>query len=130
MELTLRIEVDRPYDETVARVRAALMEQGFGVLTEIDVRRTLKEKIDVDVEPQIILGACNPRLAHRALDADPRIASLLPCNVVVRTEGGRTIVDAVNPQVLAEVSGSPALEAIAGEAGRRIQAALDATAAG
>lgn len=130
MELTLRIEVDRPYDETVTRVREALMEQGFGVLTEIDVRKTLKEKIDVDVDPQIILGACNPRLAHRALEADPRIASLLPCNVVVRTEGGRTIVDAVNPQLLADVSGSPALEAIAAEAGSRIQAALDATAAG
>lgn len=130
MELTLRIEVDRPYGETVARVRDALIEQGFGVLTEIDVRKTLKEKIDVDVEPQVILGACNPRLAHRALEADPRIASLLPCNVVVRTEGGRTIVDAVNPQVLADVSGSPALEEIAEEAGRRLQAALDAIAAG
>lgn len=130
MELTLRIEVDRPYGETVARVRETLMEQGFGVLTEIDVRKTLKEKLDVDVEPQIILGACNPQLAHRALAADPRIASLLPCNVVVRTEGGRTIVDAVNPQVLAEVSGSPALELIAEEAGRRIQNALDAVAAG
>ena len=106
------------------------MEQGFGVLTEIDVRKTLKEKIDVDVDPQIILGACNPRLAHRALEADPRIASLLPCNVVVRTEGGRTVIDAVNPQVLADVSGSPALESIAEEAGRRIKAALDATAAG
>lgn len=130
MELTLRIEVDRPYGETVARVRETLMEQGFGVLTEIDVRKTLKEKLDVDVEPQIILGACNPQLAHRALAADPRIASLLPCNVVVRTEGGRTIVDAVNPQVLAEVSKSPALESIAEEAGRRIQNALDAVAAG
>lgn len=130
MELTLRIEVDRPYDETVTRVREALLEQGFGVLTEIDVCKTLKEKIDVDVEPQIILGACNPRLAHRALEADPRIASLLPCNVVVRTEGGRTIIEAVNPQILAEVSGSPELVAIAGEAGGRIQAALDATAAG
>ena len=106
------------------------MEQGFGVLTEIDVRKTLKEKIDVDVDPQIILGACNPRLAHRALEADPRIASLLPCNVVVRTEGDRTIIDAVNPQLLADVSGSPALGAIAEEAGQRIQAALDAAAAG
>lgn len=130
MELTLRIEVDRPYDETVTRVREALKAQGFGVLTEIDVRKTLKEKIDVDVEPQVILGACNPRLAHRALEADPRIASLLPCNVVVRIDDGRTIVEAVNPQVLAEVSGSPALGAIAEEAGSRIQAALDATAAG
>ena len=129
MELTLRTEVDRPYDETVARVREALMEQGFGVLTEIDVRKTLKEKIDVDVDPQIILGACNPRLAHRALEADPRIASLLPCNVVVRTEGGRTIIEAVNPQLLADVSGSPALGAIAEEAGSRIQAALDAATA-
>jgi uncharacterized protein (DUF302 family) len=130
MELTLRTAVESPYAETVARVREALKEQGFGVLTEIDVRKTLKDKIDVDVEPQVILGACNPRLAHRALEADPRIASLLPCNVVVRTEGGRTIIEAVNPQLLAEVSRSPALGAIAEEAGRRLQAALEATATG
>ena len=126
MDFTRSIELDLPYDEAVARVRDALKEQGFGVLTEIDVRQTLKEKLDVDVEPQIILGACNPQLAHRALEIDPRIAALLPCNVVVRTEKGRTVVDALDPKIIAEVPDNSDLAPIAEEAGQRIQAALDA----
>ena len=130
MEVTLRIEIDTPYDEAVTRVREALAEQGFGVLTEIDVRRTLKEKIDVDVEPQVILGACNPKLAHRAMESDPRVAALLPCNVVVRTEAGRTIVDALNPGLLARVAGSPGLDAVAEDATSRIRAALEKVATG
>lgn len=126
MDFTRRIELDSPYDEAIIRVTGALKDQGFGVLTEIDVRRTFKEKLDIDVEPEIILGACNPQLARRALEIDPRIAALLPCNVVVRTEEGRTIVEALDPKILAEVPGNPALAPIAEEAGQRIQAALDA----
>ena len=126
MDFTRRIELDSPYDEAIARVTGALKDQGFGVLTEIDVRRTFKDKLDIDVEPEIILGACNPQLARRALEIDPRIAALLPCNVVVRTEQGRTIVEALDPKILAEVPGNPALVPIAEEAGQRIQAALDA----
>lgn len=126
MDFTRRIELDSPYDEAITRVTGALKDQGFGVLTEIDVRRTFKEKLDIDVEPEIILGACNPQLARRALEIDPRIAALLPCNVVVRTEQGRTIVEALDPKILAEVPGNPALVPIAEEAGQRIQAALDA----
>ena len=124
MDFTRRIELDATYDDAVTRVRDALKEQGFGVLTEIDVRRTLKDKLDID--DQIILGACKPQLAHRALEIDPRIATLLPCNVVVRTEDGRTVVEALDPKIIAEVPDNPALAPIAEEAGQRIQAALDA----
>ncbi len=126
MDFTRRIELDTSYDDTIGRVTDALKDQGFGVLTEIDVRQTLKAKLDVDIEPQVILGACNPQLAHRALEIDPRVAALLPCNVVVRTENGRTVVEALDPKLIAEVAGNPALAPIAEEAGQRIQAALDA----
>jgi len=126
MEFTRRIELDATYDEAIPRVKDALKGQGFGVLTEIDIRKTLKEKIDVDVEPQIILGACNPKLAHRALGIDPRIATLLPCNVVIRVENGRTIVEALDPKLIAEIPGNPALAPIAEEAGQLIKAALEA----
>lgn len=128
MDFTRRIELDATYDEAIPRVKEALKEQGFGVLTEIDVRKTLKEKLDIDVEPQIILGACNPKLAHRALEIDPRIAALLPCNVVVRIENGRTVVEALDPKIIAEIPDNPALVPIAQEAGERIQAVLDALA--
>ena len=82
--------------------------------------------LGIDVDAQIILGACNPQLAHRALEIDPRVATLLPCNVVVRTENGHTVVEALDPKIIAEVPGNAALAPIAEEAGQRIQAALDA----
>lgn len=126
MDFTRRIDLDLPYDDTIAAVKDALKDQGFGILTEIDVRQTLKDKLDVDVEPQIILGACNPQLARRALEIDPRIATLLPCNVVVRAEDGRTIVEALDPKIIADVPDNPALAPIAEEASQRIQAALEA----
>ena len=126
MDFTRRVELDTSYDDAIGRVKDALKDQGFGILTEIDVRQTLKDKLGVDVEPQIILGACNPQLAHRALEIDPRIATLLPCNVVVRTEQGRTVVEALDPKIIAEVPDNPDLAPIAEEAGVRIQAALDA----
>ena len=125
MDFTRRIELDTPYDDAMPRVKDALKDQGFGVLTEIDVRQTLKDKLDLDVEPQIILGACNPQLAHRALEIDPRVATLLPCNVVVRTENGHTVVEALDPRIIADVPDNPALAPITEEAGERIQAALD-----
>lgn len=128
MDFTRRIELDTTYDESIPLVKDALKEQGFGVLTEIDVRKTLKEKLDIDIDPQIILGACNPKLAHRALEIDPRIAALLPCNVVVRIENGRTVVEALDPKIIAEIPDNPALLPIAQEAGQRIQAVLDALA--
>jgi len=98
-DYAIAITTHRPYDETVQAVRDQLGEVGFGVLTEIDLRATLKEKLDVDVAPQIILGACRPPLAYEALQADPSIAVLLPCNVVVRSvEEGITVVEAFRPR--------------------------------
>lgn len=107
-------------------LNAVAFYKGFGVLTEIDVRKTLKEKIDIDVEAQIILGACNPNLAHRALGIDPRFATLLPCNVAIRIENGRTVVEALDPKLMADIPGNPALAPIAEEASQRIQTTLDA----
>ena len=130
MDFTRRIETDLDYDDAVAATKAALGEQGFGTLTEIDIRQTLKAKLDIEVEPQLIIGACNPTLAHRALAVDARVATLLPCNVVVRVDGDRTVVEALDPAMMAEVSGRPELEPIAEEAAARIQAALDAVRAG
>ena len=126
MAFTPRVKVDLPYGDAVARVRETLKEQGFGVLTEIDIRRTLKEKLDVDVEPQIILGACNPKFAHRAIGIDPRVATLLPCNVVVRTEDGRTVVEAIDPQMIADLPENADLEPVAHEVSKGLTAALDA----
>lgn len=130
MDFTYRVEVDTDIDTTIESVTAALKEQGFGVLTRIDLHDTLKQKLDVDVDPQVILGACNPRLAHQALQADPRIAALLPCNVVVRTEGARTVIEALDPKLIAEIPDNDALRPVAEEAGVRIRAALDAVATG
>ena len=128
MDVTRRIELDASYDDAIERVEDALEDQGFGVLTEIGGRQTLRDELDIDVDPQSILGACNPQLAHRALEIDQRVAALLPCNVVVRTDNGRTIVEALDPMLIAEIPGNPALTPIAEEAGQRIQAALDALA--
>ncbi len=107
-----------------------MREQGFGTLTEIDVQATLKEKIGVDVEPYVILGACNPSLAHRALQAEPDVGLLLPCNVVVRPHAGRTMVSALDPEIIAEMMDHPDLEPIAEEAARLLDAALDSLVAG
>jgi uncharacterized protein (DUF302 family) len=128
MEFTNRTDVEGDMASTIDAVTAALKEQGFGVLTRIDVQATLKEKLDIDVEPQVILGACNPQLAHRALQADPRIGALLPCNVVVRTEGARTVIEALDPKLIAEIPDNDTLRPIAEDAGRRIRAALDTVA--
>lgn len=113
-----------PFSGTVDRVREALRDQGFGVLTEIDVRATLKDKLGAEMEPYVILGACNPGLAHRALDTDRQIGLLLPCNVVVRADGDHTIVEALDPAVMVGVSGQSDLEPIADEATARLTAAL------
>ena len=107
----------------------ALKEQGFGVLTEIDVQATLREKLGAEMEDYLILGACNPPLAHRALDADRDIGLLLPCNVVVRADGpDATLVQALDPQVMVQVAGKPELKDVAEEATTRLRAALDALA--
>ena len=122
---TLGATLDQPYEETVRAVRRALDDQGFGVLTEIDLRATLKEKLDVDVPPQIILGACRPPLAYEALQVDPSLATVLPCNVVVRAiDEDTTMVEAFNPDVMMGLSTSVALGMVATDARERLTAML------
>ncbi len=117
--------VSRPYAETVAAVRAALGEQGFGVLTEIDLAATLKAKLDVDLPPQVILGACRPPLAYQSLQAEPSIGLLLPCNVVVRAiDDDTTLVEAVDPQTMVSMTDNENLKPVADEASQRLTAAL------
>lgn len=131
-DYTIRTTVARPYDETVEAVRTQLGEAGFGVLTEIDIKATLKEKLDVDVTPQVILGACRPQLAHRALEVEPSIAALLPCNVVVRAiDGTTTVVEAFDPDAMMSFAAAigkngEALRAVAADARERLTAALAA----
>ena len=125
MTFTLTTTLDRPYDDAVAATREALAEQGFGILTEIDLKATLKQKLDVDVAPQVILGACRPQLAHQALGIDPSIAAVLPCNVVVHAlDEATTIVEAFDPDAMTRLAGDAFCD-VAAEAGRRLGAALD-----
>ena len=99
-----------PFAGAVARVREALRAQGFGVLTEIDVQATLRDKLGVNMEPYLVLGACNPSLAHQALSTGRRIGLLLPCTVVIRTEASRTVIEALDPQPMVAVAGEPSLQ--------------------
>ncbi|MEV4715429.1 DUF302 domain-containing protein [Micromonospora sp. NPDC049374] len=127
MSYAMTIRLSAGFTPTVERVRAALKDQGFGVLTEIDMRATLHEKLGVELEEYVILGACNPPLAHRAVQADRNIGLLLPCNVVVRADGpDATLVQALDPQVMVQLSDTADLRAVADEATRRLRAALDA----
>ncbi|MGE5346682.1 MAG: DUF302 domain-containing protein [Acidithiobacillales bacterium] len=118
----------RSFDETVARARELLAAEGFGVITEIDVRATFKKKLDVEVPPYLILGACHASSAHKALAEAPEAGVLLPCNVTVSVESGRTVVRAMNPESVMAVVGKPALAPIGAEVGaalRRVVAAFE-----
>ena len=115
-----------PFADAVGRVRAALQQQGFGVLTEIDVTATLRARLGEQIEDYLILGACNPPFAHQALEIDRTIGLLLPCNVVVRAAADGTVVEALDPQVMVTLTGRPELEPVADEVGRRLAAALAA----
>lgn len=120
---------DTSFDEAVTRTREALSEQGFGVLTEIDVTATLKAKLGEDMERYLILGACNPPLAHAALGVDRQIGLLLPCNVVVREDtsrAGSIIVEAMNPDLMVAVAEAPGLPDVAATATTKLRAAIDA----
>jgi len=130
MEYSLAIDLDRDFDDVVQATRAALADEGFGVLTEIDVQATMKAKLDVDREEYLILGACNPPLAHRALEAEPELGVLLPCNVVVYRTGGRTRVSAVAAEQMLGMVGNEELGPVATEVAQRMQRVLDAVAAG
>jgi uncharacterized protein (DUF302 family) len=119
------IAVSIPYDSAVAAVKDALKEEGFGVLCEIDVAKTLKEKLGVDVEPHVILGACNPVLARQALAAEPNLGLLLPCNVVVREDARATFIGAIDPMKMLQFAGNPALTPVAADAAARLNRVLD-----
>ncbi len=109
-----------PYEEAIPRVKEALKAEGFGVLTEIDVRQTLREKLGAAIEPYLILGACNPTLAHRALEQEPQIGLLLPCNVVVRATRDGCRVEIADPEAMLRIAGNAQLDAIAGEVKQRL----------
>jgi uncharacterized protein (DUF302 family) len=122
---TLTTQLAQPYAAAVEAVRAALTQQGFGILTEIDLKDTFKTTLDVDVSPQVILGACRPALAYEALSAEPSIAAVLPCNVVVRAlDEDTTIVEAFDPDAMMGLADNDALSAVAADAKQRITAAL------
>jgi uncharacterized protein (DUF302 family) len=117
--------LDLPFDEAVARTREALAAEGFGVITEIDIAKTLKAKLGADFRPYLILGACNPRMAHEALQIEDKVGAMLPCNVVVQDAGGgRTEVAAINPEASMQATGNPALAAKARAVGEKLQEAL------
>ena len=124
MNYGMTVTTRAPFAQTVTRVREALKAQGFGVLTEIDVRATMHDRLGEEMEDYLILGACNPPLAHRALSADRRIGLLLPCNVVVRAADGQTVVEALDPQTMVAVAEEDELQPVADEAARRLRAAL------
>lgn len=122
------ITLNAPYEQAIERVTAALKEQGFGVLTEIDVKATLKQKLDVDHHRYVILGACNPPLAHRALQAEPDIGLLLPCNVIVYEgdDPAQTTVSIVDPLMMAQMSENEDLAGVAQEAEARLRQVVEA----
>lgn len=120
----LTATVERPFDEVVAEVKEALAQQGFGVLTEIDIKATLKKKLDVDVDEQVILGACNPTFAYEALQMEPSIGLLLPCNVVVRSGAGATTVEMIDPQTMVDLTGNPRMPEVATQVRALLAAAL------
>jgi len=122
---TLSETTTLPFEEAVERVREELGNEGFGVLCEIDVRATLHDKLGVDGEPYLILGACNPSLAHRALEAEPELGVLLPCNVVVYRRDGTTQIAAVDAERMLGIVGNDELGAIAAEVRGRLAAVVE-----
>lgn len=127
MQYALTTTVEAPFTEALEATREALSEQGFGVLTEIDLAATLKAKVDADIEPHVILGACRPQLAEQAVAREASIGLLLPCNVVVRAAGeNRTVVETVDPEVLVSVTENNELTEVAQDARTRLDAALAA----
>lgn len=135
MNYAYTVTMALPHAAAVERTKAVLRDQGFGILSEIDIRATLSAKLGdtaAGVGDYVILGACNPPLAHRALTAEPEIGLLLPCNVVVRRASGQTVttVQAIDPHTMAQLSSNPEIAAVAEDAGRRLQSAMDALHAG
>jgi len=123
------VVLHQPFDDAVAAVRVALSDQGFGVLTETDMQATMKAKVGADLAPYLILGACNPPLAYRALQAEPSVGLLLPCNVIIRQTDQGTVVEAIDPMTMVSISGNPALQPVVDEVAVRLNAALAALTA-
>jgi uncharacterized protein (DUF302 family) len=126
---TLSTMTTLPFDETVVRVRDELSAEGFGLLCEIDVQATLREKLGAEMEPYLILGACNPPLAYQALETEPELGVLLPCNVVVYERGGTTHVSAIDAERMLSIVGNDALAPIAADVRRRLAAVVERAAA-
>ncbi|MGO9035103.1 DUF302 domain-containing protein [Mycobacterium sp.] len=130
MTFGLTAKLHTSFEQAVEQATRALAEQGFGVLTTIDVKATLKQKLGEDMENYLILGACNPSLAHRALNVDRQIGQLLPCNVVVRTDpdapGDTVLVEAMDPQIMVRVVDQPGLRDVADQATAKLKAAINA----
>ena len=121
------IEIDGPFDQALERVQAALKAEGFGILSDIDIQKAMKDKLGQQMPAYRILGACNPPLAHQALQADPGIGLLLPCNVTVREgDGGRIVVGFLDPQTMVQLTGDAAIRAVADDAGARLDRAREA----
>ena len=118
--------VEAPYADVLAQVRNALGENGFGVITEIDLAKTLHDKIGAEIPAQVILGACSPSHAYRAIQAEPGIGLLLPCNVVVRADGAGTIVEVIDPQMMVTLSDRSAMCAVADEIEAKLRATVEA----
>jgi uncharacterized protein (DUF302 family) len=123
------VVLDMPFDEALARTKEAFAAEGFGTLTEIDVQATLADKIGKQMDAYIIVGACNPTLAGQALDAEPQIGVLLPCNVVVRQSGGNVVVEAMDPGLMATIVGTESVRPIADEARRLVGRAMESLSA-
>lgn len=124
MQPVLCFHVEGSLSEAEAAVRAALLEEGFGILTEVDVTATLQNKLGVATKPYKILGACNPKIAHRALEADPRVGAFLPCGLALYEEDGKTTVCLQDPALIAETFHTEGLAEAAAEARERLEAAL------
>jgi uncharacterized protein (DUF302 family) len=128
MSLAISTTLHTAFEDAVDRTRKALADQGFGVLTEIDMKATLKAKLGQDMEDYLILGACHPPLAHRAVNVDRQIGLLLPCNVTVRVDpndDNAVIVDAINPQVMVELVDKPGMQAVADDVATKLQSAIE-----
>ena len=118
--------VDTDFDAAVRRIKTALEAEGFGILTEIDVNATLKKKLDVDFHPYLILGACNPKLAHRALQLEDKIGTMLPCNVIVQQlDGGRVEIAAVDPVASMQAVGNAQLGEVAGAVRQKLKTVIE-----
>jgi uncharacterized protein (DUF302 family) len=122
--ISFQVKLSLPYETAVEKVVELLKAEGFGVLTRIDVKATLKEKLNLDFRPYVILGACNPHLAHRALESDPRVGLLLPCNVTVELANGGTLVSIINPEAMLgfePLAGNPIVREVAAEARQKLE---------